>query len=558
MMNPWAVQSLNDFNFLCCPECLYRSKDEHWFQAHALQNHPQSVSFFKSIDDIGKDSDPLEVANDAIKLENQEFKEENSESDYNEAFGVHVEIDEIPDAEDDTKVITRKPKKPTKSQKLKIKSIRSSLKGNIRKRDKKCLECSEEFGLLSQVEDHMKAQHSGFWCRSCNKGFVNYKKLKNHLNSHVREACRICSQEMTQRNMKRHMQEVHDEGNVKEFACEECSFTTSTQRYLDSHMGRNHGNAEMNKDVKDFACAECTFSTSNRRNMNRHLRNVHGKDLTDSYEEPEPSTRIKKENGAKMHPSDATEPCTECGKELKLGGQTNHYKAMHGIYPGNKRPTHFCDQCPAQFISRTAMTTHIKTKHSVVVKEAKVYKCEACLLDFNSEGMLIQHFKRIHKEIPAEYKDRKLFLCDECPEALLTKSGLKYHKENVHCDPSHKGPKRRRKKTISVCSDCGKKFKTARAFQEHVKVVHEGVTPFACEHCKRKFGLMDSLRSHIQIVHTRITCDVCHQEIYNSFELKRHKASAHGIFPDNVLKCDLCPMFFMKAKNLEHHKESKH
>ena len=45
--NPWAVTCIDSFNFLCCPECVYRSKEESSFQSHAIQNHPKSEAFFK-------------------------------------------------------------------------------------------------------------------------------------------------------------------------------------------------------------------------------------------------------------------------------------------------------------------------------------------------------------------------------------------------------------------------------------------------------------------------------------------------------------------------------
>ena len=44
--NPWMVSNLDSFNYLCCPECVYRSKEESTFQAHAVQNHPRSRVFF--------------------------------------------------------------------------------------------------------------------------------------------------------------------------------------------------------------------------------------------------------------------------------------------------------------------------------------------------------------------------------------------------------------------------------------------------------------------------------------------------------------------------------
>ena len=45
-LNPWQVESLDAFNFLCCPECEYKSKEEEIFKSHALENHPQSSDFF--------------------------------------------------------------------------------------------------------------------------------------------------------------------------------------------------------------------------------------------------------------------------------------------------------------------------------------------------------------------------------------------------------------------------------------------------------------------------------------------------------------------------------
>ena len=56
-MNPWNVQSIQDFNFFCCPECVYRSKEEFEFQEHALQKHEHSKTFFQNSTHISYASD---------------------------------------------------------------------------------------------------------------------------------------------------------------------------------------------------------------------------------------------------------------------------------------------------------------------------------------------------------------------------------------------------------------------------------------------------------------------------------------------------------------------
>ena len=65
--NPWRVDSIQSFNYFCCPECVYRSKEELTFQAHALQNHPQSETFFCKID-IVKPADDLDDGNTSCEV----------------------------------------------------------------------------------------------------------------------------------------------------------------------------------------------------------------------------------------------------------------------------------------------------------------------------------------------------------------------------------------------------------------------------------------------------------------------------------------------------------
>ena len=50
--NPWQAESLQDFSFLCCPECVFRTQEELEFQSHALITHPESRFFFNKLEGI--------------------------------------------------------------------------------------------------------------------------------------------------------------------------------------------------------------------------------------------------------------------------------------------------------------------------------------------------------------------------------------------------------------------------------------------------------------------------------------------------------------------------
>ena len=54
--NPWHVESIQDFSFLNCPECTFKSKHEDFFQEHAVKSHPQSRVLF----DENIEIDPLQ------------------------------------------------------------------------------------------------------------------------------------------------------------------------------------------------------------------------------------------------------------------------------------------------------------------------------------------------------------------------------------------------------------------------------------------------------------------------------------------------------------------
>ena len=46
--NPWKVENILDFNFFCCPECTFQSKEQLNFAIHAVENHILSRIFFKT------------------------------------------------------------------------------------------------------------------------------------------------------------------------------------------------------------------------------------------------------------------------------------------------------------------------------------------------------------------------------------------------------------------------------------------------------------------------------------------------------------------------------
>ena len=63
--NPWAVESIQDFYFLKCPECDFDTKIENSFETHATENHPLSLALFGK-KNIVKDFDTVDIKEEPL------------------------------------------------------------------------------------------------------------------------------------------------------------------------------------------------------------------------------------------------------------------------------------------------------------------------------------------------------------------------------------------------------------------------------------------------------------------------------------------------------------
>ena len=171
--NPWLVESIEAFSFYCCPECVFRSKDESNFQRHALQTHSQSNSLFNNYDN------KMDV--DDIKQEEQiEVKPDlaNSDSDSNR--------EDIAN-EDDFK----------DSELLDI------------------LKVDDDSQIGRNQKDNSEDKIERFSCNECGKQCKSKKDLTNHMYYHkyylngVQEFCARCKKNVPEKLFPTHLETVH-------------------------------------------------------------------------------------------------------------------------------------------------------------------------------------------------------------------------------------------------------------------------------------------------------------------------------------------------------------
>ena len=60
----------------------------------------------------------------------------------------------------------------------------------------------------------------------------------------------------------------------------------------------------------------------------------------------------------------------------------------------------------------------------------------------------IQHQQSVHGNLPPEYLDKELFVCDQCPQVFITKISLSMHVYNGHNAENKLKKKRGKEKSV--------------------------------------------------------------------------------------------------------------
>jgi len=401
-----------------------------------------------------------------------------------------------------------------------------------------CPVCSKKFCNLPALKAHQRKIHVNIPCELCDMIFDNFVELGKHkVTKHITpKKCEICGK-MIIMNMKRHIASVHN--NIKPFKCNQpnCSFSAKRKCNLDAHE------ASVHKQKVDYSCKICSklFPSSNAHNESQYIKHYKAE-----HEGVPPEFKDKEQY-----------LCSECPATFFKKSNFYIHKSIKHKNASKKlgiMKKFECKTCNMTLIGRSSYVEHCKDVHDEIIsKTVETIECNFCEEKFRAPTFYIQHHQSVHGKLPPEYLDKELFVCDQCPQIFITKFSLSTHIYNGH-NVKNKVKKKEGKK----CPHCEKIFQNNNNYLEHVKSKHEKKTPFQCDECDRSYGTNKKLTNHKQLVHQRVKCEECDKEICNSFILKRHKASVHGIIPKDAYQCKKCTSFFSNQTSLDKHVTSKH
>ena len=109
--NPWEVESIQSFAFLNCPECTFKTKEESFFQDHAIETHPLCfVLFGNYVQEVTIDEQkPIIEASETEYYVEIKGEEVPSKSELESALASITESDITPEINEKTSTIVSTP-----------------------------------------------------------------------------------------------------------------------------------------------------------------------------------------------------------------------------------------------------------------------------------------------------------------------------------------------------------------------------------------------------------------------------------------------------------------
>ncbi|XP_055383169.1 oocyte zinc finger protein XlCOF6-like [Condylostylus longicornis] len=333
--------------------------------------------------------------------------------------------------------------------------------------------------------------------------------------------------------------------------CQFCPRIFTTDKILRRHMQNIHTNP-------NFKCIKCGFECTNKSNCAGHVKRKHFKELKMEFEELLQFVLEKDSNTNDAHFFDLPFPCDCCTRSFAKETDLQKHKNRVHISDPEASKLFGCKKCGSKYTYRKTAVKHIRNVH---------YESRTELVKAEIDEYLIQYGQpRIEPDITKTAKKENIDegTVHECPVCHLKYSRaiiLKSHFARFHLSEDEK---KKRKKKVYLCQQCGKKFSARSAFQYHVQT-HFGEKKFKCNECSKAYYTKHLLLSHMRkhtgdMSNRQLECEICHKKWPSKTALERHM-NVHGQKQPRNFMCSICGNAFysnyhLKSHMLRHTKEN--
>ena len=349
-----------------------------------------------------------------------------------------------------------------------------------------------------------------------NVKIMNDKKM-------TRIRCGLCNIEVSKHNLKRHMQNKHE--NLQKDILDKEKFMVDVKLPLKSLFELKE---EDFIDDQNISHSDISLNCETNTDI-----------LAKNHKINEDPLEIKEVNSFNIDSDDDLDDDDNDNNDYDYKPNKSGPKKKKKLKNSNKtiEPKYQCSICMRGFSTSTQYKAHMKYE---MATKRQLYKCEPCEKIFLKEITLKRHHMSVHE-------GNNNWRCDICNKTYITHVKLRRHIRLIHTD----------KKLNLCCKYCNDVFQNARILKEHINSAHKPQVP--CELCSKTFHSLSSLEIHLREEHKEKTCDICGHIYKNLANLRNHKISDHGIEIDAPkFICDDCGKVFSSRGSLKHHKYESH
>lgn len=443
---------------------------------------------------------------------------------------------------------------------------------------------------LNRVRRHdVKAEESErYQCNICQVCFADLNELDSHVRQHfnldIRYKCNVCDNSFFDvDHLVKHTDTVHGPTNIT-FNCYVCGnlFTS-----VDAFVKHDHEHKKLSSDLN---CSECGETFSSLISLNLHKKS-HTLPRTQPYACQKCSLRFSRSedlhNHIRVHDGKAIYCCSLCDRMFAHSKNlTNHIHKSH-------KSSFAADEMDLiDFVVEAEVTAQLERKklENVLVTNDNV-QVDGDVFKLNVIELVSKYTK---KEIPSTTHPCLTLLSTDPAVSSMTRKFTNFYRKyrcpfcelvfvkaktlEIHCKRNHFGnytldqlkdiqksadqnsteslPRAILNCRLNVnekheCPSCNQMYGSRQELIGHLKVDHNGNTPYKCVECSETFTTSNALAVHV-LNHPdkRHECKFCGLTFMNLYSLGKHTKRHEG---PNTETCPICNIPYREKKDLVKH-----
>lgn len=372
----------------------------------------------------------------------------------------------------------------------------------------KCSVCENSFFDIEHLLKHTSNAHSSilnftFTCCICGNLFSSSDEFIKHDHDHKKDLgslnCSECGETFSSINLLNTHKKTHTSSRTQPYACRKCNLRFSRSEDLHNHVRVHDG-----KSI--FSCTLCDRMFAHSKNLTNHVHKSHKscfaddeRDLIDFVVEAEVVAQVDR---YKLEKALSEDNLQVDGDVFKL-----NVRELVTKYMKKESPTQpLVSMKPPMFIP-----PNVTRKFTDLFRK---YKCPLCELIFVKAKTLEIHCKRNHFGNYTLEQLKEIQKTVEGSNSPFPRAILNTRMNNVQ---KHE------------CPSCDEVYESRQDLIDHLKVDHNGETPFKCVECSETFATSSGLADHV-LNHPdkRHECQFCGSTFMNLYSLGKHTKRHEG------------------------------